>query len=365
MDLIFWFLPGILILGILTSYTDIRYGKIRNIHIALALVYSVFVYVFLILTLDSYRVAYLGEWISTAFLSLFIGYIIWHVGLWTAGDAKLFFAYSLLVPLSVYSYGYIPFLSSVNILINTLCPIFIIMSILLLFRTTWKEKLFYLKSAFEPKQIVQLFIFLFALIWVMSLVFSKLNVTLDYFSGIFFIFLIIIILEKLIFGRLFWLIIILSLLRLFFDKSVYSFGTWKFLLLIWLIFIITRFFILSIGYRLLTKKVDIKLLTPGLVPAELIYQEGKTYKKEKILYFSLFSYLYEKTKKKKYLFEPVSEGLTGKEVKKLKSLENKLPFEHLRVHKTLSFAPYMFFGVLLTVLFQGNLFLYLAYLVFQ
>ena len=39
--LIYWFLPMILLLGIVTSYEDIKFGKIRNKWIILALAYSI------------------------------------------------------------------------------------------------------------------------------------------------------------------------------------------------------------------------------------------------------------------------------------------------------------------------------------
>ena len=116
------------------------------------------------------------------------------------------------------------------------------------------------------------------------------------------------------------------------------------------------------GYDLLSKHVDIKLLKKGMIPLEKVYMEGSKYKKEDILHFSLLSYMQEKTKKRDYLFEPEAEGLTEKDVKKLKSLEDELGFEHLRVAQTMPFAPYLFIGTLLTLLFQGNLFITLRLL---
>ena len=97
-----------------------------------------------------------------------------------------------------------------------------------------------------------------------------------------------------------------------------------------------------------------------MVPAERIYVENKNYKKESIMHFGFFSHTPEKTKKKNYLFDVTAKGLTKMDVQKLKKLEKKLGFEHLRIHQTLSFAPFMFAGVLLTILFQGNLFIYLT-----
>ena len=116
------------------------------------------------------------------------------------------------------------------------------------------------------------------------------------------------------------------------------------------------------GYDLLSKHVDIKLLKKGMIPAEKVYIDDGKYKKDDILHFSLISYMQDKTKKRNYLFEPTAEGLTEKDVEKLKSLEDKLGFEHLRIAQTMSFAPYLFIGTLLTLLSQGNLFIVLALL---
>ena len=362
--MLYWFLPFIIFLGIITSYEDIKKGKIKNKWIILAVAYTIFIYLLITINYQindiPIRLSYFVELGLMSIFSLITGFVIWAVGLWTAGDAKLFFAFSILIPLSTYKYGHIPYLSSTNILVNTFTPLFIILAFMLMFKTNLNQKIFYLKKSFEPKQIFSLLVFLFAFIWIMNLFFSLINFQPDYFVSIIFLFLVIIILEKLIPVRLFVIVLIISGLRLLFDKTAITFSSLKFLFFIWISFIILRFFILYLGYSILTKNVDIKLLKKGMIPAEKVYFENEKYKKESILYFSLFTYLYEKTKKRKYLFEPAAEGLSDKDVEKLKKLEKKLGFEHLRVHQTVSFAPFMFAGVLLTILFQGNLFVVLA-----
>ena len=362
--MIYWFLPAIIFLGIITSYEDIKEGKIKNKWIILAVVYTVFVYLLIIINYQinniPIRLGYFIELGIMAIFSLIIGFIIWAVGLWTAGDAKLFFAFSFLIPLNTYKYGYISYLSSTNILINTFTPLFIIIAFMLLFKTTLKQKIFYLKKSFEPKQIFQLLVFLFAFLWIVNIFFSLINMTPNYFIVIVVLFLIMLILERIVRINIFYIVLLLSILRFFFDKTIYSLEFLKFLFFIWITFIILRFFILYLGYDILTKEVDIKLLKKGMIPAEKVYIEKEKYRKENILYFSLFSYLYEKTRKREYLFEPTAEGLSEEDVDKLKKLEKKLGFEHLRVHQTMSFAPFMFTGVLLTILFQGNLFIVLA-----
>lgn len=366
MNLLILYLPIILFFGIITSYEDLKFGKIRNKWIILSIIYAISAYILIVVIYKTYGVpirwGYFIELSLMGIFSLIIGFIIWTVCLWTAGDAKLFFAYSLLIPLSTYKYGYIPYFSSTNILINTFTPLFIILTFMLLFKTTFKQKIFYLKKSFEPNLIFELFIFLFAFIWPLNLFFSLFKVTSNYFITIFILFLLVIMLERIFHAKLFNVVLGIAILRLFFDKTVYSLSHLQFLFFIWILFIILRFFFLYLGYSILTKNVDIKLLKKGVIPAEKVYFEKGKYKKESMLYFSLFSYLYEKIKKRKYLFEPKAEGLSKKDVKKLKKLEKKLGFEHLRVHQSMSFAPFMFAGTLLTILFQGNLFIALMLL---
>jgi len=362
--MILWFLPAIMILGIATSYTDIKKGKVKNKHLIFALIYGLIAYSILILiNLGEVRIGYLIELIIMSILSLIIGFVIWHVGLWTAGDAKLFFTYSFLLPLSVYKYGYMPYFASTNILINTFVPMFLFLFIILLFKTNLKQKLFFLKKSFKPKQIFPLAVFLFAFGWLINLLFFFVKIPPDYFLMIFILFLLITIFEKITSLSMFKIIIAIGILRFFFDTSIYSITFLKGFLFILLLFIILRFFVISMGFYFFTREVDIKLLKKGMIPAEILYEEKDKYKKQDIIFYSFLNYLTEKTKKRKYLFEPTSEGLTEKEVKKLKKLEKKLGFEHLKIQQTIPFAPYMFFGVLLTIISQGNAFIFLRLLI--
>lgn len=361
---VYWFLPGIILLGILTTYTDLKEGKIKNKHIIMALAYSFITYSILIfLSLGTIRAGYFIELLIMCFLSLIIGFIVWYAGLWTAGDAKLFLAYSSLVPLSVYKYGHIPYFDSTNILINTFIPIFLFLFIILLFRTELKQKLFFLKKAFMPKPILEVAIFLFAFGWLIKVLFYFIKLPSNYFLVIFVLFLLMTFLEKLTSLNPLKLTIIIGVLRLIFDyHSIFSLTFLTEFLSLLLAFVLLRFFILHIGFYFLTKEMDIKLLKPRMVPAEAVYEEKGRYKKEELIFYSLFSYMEEQTRKRKYLIGPTSEGLTEENVIKLKRLEKKLGFEHIRIQQTTPFAPYMFFGALLTIALKGNAFIAIRFL---
>jgi len=85
-------LPAILFLGIITSYEDIKSGKIRNKWIMSALIYAVLVNVVLVLFYPSkngIHLPYLIELTTNSLFSVVLGFGLWYLGIWTAGDGKL------------------------------------------------------------------------------------------------------------------------------------------------------------------------------------------------------------------------------------------------------------------------------------
>jgi hypothetical protein len=355
MNLIYLFLPGILLLGIVTTYTDLKEGKIRNKHIIMAVVYSLAAYILLtILNWGSIRIGYFIELFIMCGLSLIMGFIMWYVGLWTAGDAKLFFAYSMLVPLSVYKHGHIPYFDSTTLLINTVVPISVYLSIDLMFKTSLKQKLLFLKGALHPEEVFSLAISLFAFLWVTTFLFKLINLPMNYFVGTFLLLIVVMLFEKIFSPKLFKLvIIIISVLRFIFDKSIYSYYFVEKFLLFLALFVILRFFIIKMGFLSLTKKTDLGLLREGMVPAEVICKNDGKYEKQDWVFFSVFDHFQERISGKDYLFDP-TQPLTKQDINKISALRKKLGFKHLRIQQTLPFAPFLFFGILLTLLINGD-----------
>lgn len=129
------FLPAVLLLGSVTSYEDCKYSKIKNKWILKGLVWALGVYSILALWLllsdhltlfykakNFMSFIYIYDSLINAFIALAIGYLIWYFDLWSAGDAKLFFVFSLLLPLTYYSRSYLPFFPSFALLINVFVP---------------------------------------------------------------------------------------------------------------------------------------------------------------------------------------------------------------------------------------------------
>jgi len=337
-----WFLPGIIILGLVTSYEDIKHGKIRNKWIIGSIVYSAVAYAVILVSTPNIRAGYFFELGIMLLIVLIVGFIMYSGNLWTPGDAKLFFAYSILMPLSTYKYGYIQYFPSINILINTFVPLFIYYAAITLLRTSREQKMSSLKKNLEPKRLLQSFTLFFGLSWISTLV------------GNFLISMSCILLVVYFFDKLDYEILLpaigLAVLRIIFDRNII--GSLTYIFVFWLMFIVIRYIFIDLGQLSLTKEVDITLLKPGMVAGEAVYLEKGRYKKEELVNYSIIP----KSKKKKYIVYPEATGITAEEIKALR----KTRLEHLRIKETIPFAPFLFGGALLTLLSQGNSVYYLA-----
>lgn len=109
-----FFCPLIFLAGCLTIYTDIKYNKIRNWHILFISSISIILY-FIYFIKGSLNVSI--SLILNPVVGLIIGLLLYSTGSWKAGDAKLFFTYSLLIPINKYS-TVLPF-SSFVLFFNT------------------------------------------------------------------------------------------------------------------------------------------------------------------------------------------------------------------------------------------------------
>lgn len=119
---IFFLIPLVLI-GLVTSYEDIKTGKIRNRWIYLGLVWGLGVLLIMfVLNIfnPSWGISFKsGLDIFLNFISAsLISFFIWKFNGWAAGDAKLFMVYALLVPSSFYQNSYLPIFPSFVLLVN-------------------------------------------------------------------------------------------------------------------------------------------------------------------------------------------------------------------------------------------------------
>ena len=90
----------LIITGTLTVYTDIRQRRIKNIHLLIVLIAAVVCYIYF---LASGVLKLSSSLLLNPLVGLLIGFALYIFGLWKPGDAKLFFIYSLLLPVNIYA----------------------------------------------------------------------------------------------------------------------------------------------------------------------------------------------------------------------------------------------------------------------
>ena len=357
---IYYFLPGLLILGIATSYTDIREGKIRNKWVVFALVYSLVLHLSFILFKIPMSHFYITQTIINLVVVFIVGFVMWDFCLWTAGDGKLFLAYSALIPISIYSRAsFIPYFPSATILINVFVPIFLFLFLNILRKSSPRQKKEVFLKTFHPKQALGLISTLLVFSWFLQEAFSLFGFS-NWVLTIIVMFVLFGVLEKLFSTNTTYFIYVLAACVTIFDKQILTSSFLKGFSVLVLLFFLLRTFILELGFQTFTNEVKIENLKPGMIPAEVIGYERQEPKKKKIQYFNIIQYI--KGTRNKF-FDIKAEGLTKDNLKKIEELAKKHPdFKTLKIQQTLPFAPFMFFGALLTVLCYGSVFLFLNYL---
>jgi len=126
------FLVPLFAIGLICSYTDIKYGKILNRVIMIGVLcgfflYSILFFYNLFFLHQKENFYYLSEAALNGLISFFICYFLWYFKLWSAGDAKLFTLYAFLLPLKFYSKSYVLYFPSFALLINLFIPLFLVL----------------------------------------------------------------------------------------------------------------------------------------------------------------------------------------------------------------------------------------------
>jgi Flp pilus assembly protein protease CpaA len=129
MILNYLFLPMIFLIGLITSYQDFRYGKIKNKWIILGLAWGLGIYLFFLiwgLAIEPIiSFSYIFNVFVNGFIALIVGYLLWYFNFWSAGDAKLFALFAFLLPLEYYWRTVLPYFPSFVLLINIFIPVLV------------------------------------------------------------------------------------------------------------------------------------------------------------------------------------------------------------------------------------------------
>lgn len=354
MNLLWFFLPVILALGAITSYEDIKTGKIRNKWIITAIIISITIHIFLY-TSQIINLSYIIKISLFILFSFIIGFLMYLMGLWSPGDAKLFTAFVSLVPLTSYNLVTTSFWP-LSVLVNTFVPVFLFLIIAMLIKSTWKQKFIALKNILHPKRVGQYLLVIFSIGWIIQLIFNYFNIQTNFLLNIIAIMGLITFLRKLYPYELNYLLFFVSILRIFINKDyILTFSFWKIFLIMALTYMIIMMFIREMS-QIFTTNANINFLKRGMIPVEGIIKKGKEYFKIIFEGPSIF-----KEEDKNLIYQPTNDGLNKEDIKNIQKLHRTghLHFNHLRVQQTIPFAIFMFFGALITLLIKGNFIVWL------
>jgi Flp pilus assembly protein protease CpaA len=367
----FFFLIPLAIFGIICSYTDVKYSKILNKWILLALIYIFLLYSVLLITCilsgNEENISGLFNLIKNGFLSFLGGYLLWNLRLWSAGDAKLFTIYVLLIPPQYYSKSYFFFFPPLNLLINLFFPfvVFLLINIIItVLRESYnfsKNKKFLillkrdkiLKILFSLIEVLSNYFFIIALLelrFFLKESFILEKILNNPLCALILILLAIIFLKKLK-KKYPWLnFIIYALVGLYFFTSFFA-GQIQILMnklksaiiFIFLLKLIIKSFNFYI-HKKEVSKINIKKLKEGMILAQNDIA-------------LLFNKMDEKIKEE--FGQNDAGGLNKKQVDLIKNLFIKEPEKTLSTYKTIPFAPFLFLSAVISITSQSSFFPYL------
>jgi len=362
MDLLNPLFISIVLFGTVTSYTDIRYGKVKNIVIVLMLFTGFFLNLFFTNLLTKASLNLRADFMQTIinfFVTLGFGFFLWLAGLWSEGDAKLFLGYSLLLPVFTYKHGYIMYFPALNILINTFIPAAFFFILMSLVKIDAKLLKWHAKQTFEKNNIINIILTIFVLSFLTKSLFGYIKFKPDLLLNLLILFIFMEVIKSIKFLSSSKVLAAASLLIIIFYFN--SIMTIQFVegVFIAMIFIFPMAILLSYSIEhSLVEPVNVENLREGMILGEPVDRKNNYSKEEPKTFTTMYGLL--KTIKESLLSDNPSR-LTAGDIKKMISLKKsgKLGYKNVKIAKTIPFAPFMLFGVLLTYFLQGSIFYYL------
>lgn len=351
-----YFLPFIIFMGLVTSYEDIKYKKIRNIWILLSIVYSLTILFLVIISTQVINKSYISTFILNAIIAAAVGFAFWNFGLWSAGDGKLFIAYSTLVPLSVYEIGNIAYFSSYIILVNTFLPLLFFYLAKGVFKTNIRENLNVIKTI-NTKYIIKTSLFILALYSITHTIFYILNWQ-NFYSIVVSSLLILALLQNINNKLVYYGLFSVALLNLIMNfEKIVSLELFKSLIATIFLIVFIRFFVMGLAFNAFTENIKINRLKRGMYLAEKPPFKAPIENQNK-LKFRIFL-----RKKIPFLFK--SFELKEENIRKLKKfyLNEQLTRDYVKIYQKAPFAPAIFLGVLITIILRGNAFVFIRLLI--
>ncbi len=350
---------AVLSCGLYTSYTDFRYGKIANIYTAFLIGFGI---ISQALFISEGNITWIHSCV-TLFGGLGISFVMFYTGIWAAGDAKLFWGISLLLPPSAFSNTsetqFYPLILMVNIFLLFLVYVVLIS----LLKTTFQQQRTLIAKSFiaQLKVFPQRMLRMLSYIGVGGLAFyipSRMGVELDLAIRITLFMVIIFVFNKIVekfVPQRYKIVFHLPFLLLAFFLAIPSLmqlGTF-----VVFIFLVPWFLILfgSFIRHLFTKEVAVENLRPNMIPAERIIkieQEGILGDK-----YVKAAAGFANPARMNIIADVSSEGLTPDQIAHLQHLAAKgslKAFENkLSIQEKIPFAFMIVIGALVTLLAKG------------
>ncbi len=353
------------------SYTDLKTHKIRNF-CSLGLLY--------IGTLSQLMAWYLGTTTPLYILGLFCGsgliaFAFYWFGIFSPGDAKLFWGLCLIFPLSLFrnlsgTLGFAPLVLALNIII----PYAIAVLGYLLFKfvsiQNKRELLrYFVRSNFQKAKVIESLFSLILFIGVgaaLTSLLQHIGWEPDLFLNLIFVLVAFTMVQKLLSllpkTPVYYAVIGFACLYLAIQSApslpVFLASFAFFFALYFLVFFVAKQLILSVASMMLDSTVEVSRLQPGMVPAEQIVRveqpDGSSrYEKQRGEL--------SRGRGENVVISPDPAGLTDEEIEQLQHLTEAGAFaefgNQIKVQPAIRFAPIITVGVLLTILCQGPFYL--------
>ena len=244
--MIYYFLPFIILIGLITSYQDIKFHKIKNVWIIYAIFVSVVIN--LVFLIKDFNLDYYFQFLINLILVIILCIILWLYGFWPAGDAKLIIAYSFLLPITVYSLNWVDYFSSIFLLINIFVPYTLFYLVYFVFFETKKIKLVFEKINY--KTLLNSIFAIFFIMWPVNYISSKFlflnNLFVKIILIIIFFYLIDAFIKK-IFHNSIFVYFCFFIIRILFQFNSINLIFIKNFIIYFVLFLFIRFFIIEIA----------------------------------------------------------------------------------------------------------------------
>jgi len=395
------FLPMLFLIGIITIYDDFKCGKVRNKWIIFGACWGIGIILFFLIwyfiaspvtnfyyfnilnyppdyevIVFTVSLSYLLKCILNMTIALIISFLMWKFDVWAAGDAKLFVVYSILLPMTFYWKSFFSFFPSFVLMINIFIPIFIY---LLIGSVLYYLKFIYLRiknksqdNFLEKKQesktdkrkkileiiknmliMIIAFVGLFLIIKLFQNPIEKYT-SVNIFSIQVLIFAVVIIFSnsviKFLMKPTVFKIVIALVAILVCYGLIYSYDStletiYRTLIMMTIFIIILTIFRRMIDFHVLktdVREVKIEDIKPRMSLVEGIMEEIKRDKK-----------FYNK-----YIGRFYPGGLMPDQVETVKKWikNNKEKMKTVEIYKPFPFVPWMFIGVIITIILKGSIF---------